>query len=92
MRRIASCSSDEYNHGGDQRDVVGKRIVDFRNLLAVGLDVGTGGVRTVAMDLSGAWRRSAVLRYPPETKHSEGVVAEQDPRAWTTAARAALGA
>jgi sugar (pentulose or hexulose) kinase len=64
--------------------------VESENLLAVGLDVGTGGVRALALDLSGRVVAAGRAEFPPESRHADGVVAEQDPRAWTTAAQVAL--
>ncbi len=64
--------------------------MDSANLVAVGLDVGTGGVRALALDLSGRVVAAGRAEFPPESKHTDGVLAEQDPRAWTTAAEAAL--
>jgi sugar (pentulose or hexulose) kinase len=42
------------------------------------------------MDLAGRVAAGGRSEFPPESKRSEGVVAEQDPLAWTAAAQAAL--
>ena len=57
---------------------------------AVGLDVGTGGVRALALDLTGRGVAAGRAEFPAESKRSQGVLAEQDPQAWTAAAQAAL--
>jgi D-ribulokinase len=64
--------------------------VDYSQLLTVGLDVGTGGVRALAMDLTGRVVAAGRADFPALDKRSEGVFAEQDPRAWTLAAQSAL--
>jgi sugar (pentulose or hexulose) kinase len=64
--------------------------MENENLLAVGLDVGTGGVRALAMDLNGRVAAVGRAAFLPESKHCDGVLIEQDPHAWTTAAQAAL--
>ena len=65
-------------------------IVECKQLLAVGLDVGTSGVRALAMDLTGRVVAGGRSEFPAASKHNDGVVAEQDPLAWTAAAQAAL--
>jgi len=64
--------------------------VQHEDLWAVGLDVGTGGVRALALDLTGRVVAAGRAEFPAESKRSEGVFAEQDPHAWTKAAQAAL--
>jgi len=64
--------------------------VEHENLWAVGLDVGTGGVRAAALDLTGRVVGAGRAEFPPESKRSHGIFAEQDPHAWTKAAQAAL--
>ena len=64
--------------------------MENENLLAVGLDVGTGGVRALAVDLTGRVAAAGRAEFPPESKRCDGVVVEQDPQAWTAAAQAAL--
>ncbi len=65
-------------------------IVDDEQLLAVGLDAGTRGVRALAIDLTGRVVATGRADFPAHSQRSEGVLAEQDPRAWTTAAQTAL--
>ncbi len=62
----------------------------MRKEIAIGLDVGTGGARALAMDLSGAVVAGARADLPAEAVFVDGPCVEQDPRAWTTAAEAAL--
>ena len=58
--------------------------------LVVGLDIGTGGARAVAVDCSGRIVSSASCSSPPPYMDETGV-SEQDVDIWTTAAFAALG-
>ncbi len=58
--------------------------------VAVGLDLGTGGARAVAMDLDGHIAAAGRADLPPDATKATGPCVEQDPRAWTHAARAAL--
>ncbi|NLX13494.1 MAG: FGGY-family carbohydrate kinase [Phycisphaerales bacterium] len=62
----------------------------MRKDVAVGLDIGTGGARALAMDLSGAVVAGGRADLPPEAVFVDGPRVEQEPRAWTTAAQAAL--
>ena len=64
--------------------------MENENLLAVGLDVGTGGVRALALDLTGQVAAAGRAEFPPESKRCDGALVEQDPHAWTAAAQAAL--
>ncbi len=59
-------------------------------LIAIGLDMGTGGARAIAMDLAGAVVGAGRVDLPPAALRTEGACVEQDPRAWTEAAQAAL--
>ena len=59
-------------------------------LLAVGLDMGTGGARAVAMDLRGRLVSDGRAELPPDATHVEGSNVEQDPHAWTEVAQSAL--
>jgi sugar (pentulose or hexulose) kinase len=58
--------------------------------VAVGLDVGTSGVRAVAVDFDGRVVAGGRAELPDEATHRDGPVIEQEPRAWIAAARAAL--
>ena len=64
--------------------------MDFERLVAIGLDAGTGGVRALAIDLTGRVVAAGRADFPADSNRSEGVFAEQDPQAWTAAAQAAL--
>ena len=59
-------------------------------VLAVGLDLGTGGARAIAMNLEGKLVAASRSPLPRQATHVDGVRVEQDPQAWTLAARAAL--
>ena len=61
-----------------------------KRAVAVGLDVGTGGARALAMGCDGHIVASGRCRYPAEALHVDGPCVEQDPRAWTAASRTAL--
>ena len=58
--------------------------------LAVGLDVGTGGARAVAMDFDGHLVAEGRSDFPADATRVQGACVEQDPRVWTDAALAAL--
>lgn len=58
--------------------------------VAVGLDLGTGGARAVAVSLTGQRVAAARSDFPPPATRVAGVTVEQDPRAWSTAAGQAL--
>jgi sugar (pentulose or hexulose) kinase len=58
--------------------------------LAIGLDIGTGGARAVAMDFDGLLLAEGRADFPTDTTRVRAARVEQDPRAWTTAAGAAL--
>jgi len=58
--------------------------------LAVGLDLGTGGARAVAMDFQGRQVAEGRADLPAAAAHVDGSRVEQDPHAWTVAAEAAL--
>lgn len=64
--------------------------MENENLLSVGLDVGTGGVRALAMDLSGQVAAAGRAEFPAESRRCASVRVEQDPQAWTVAAQSAL--
>ncbi len=64
--------------------------MDVAQLITVGLDAGTGGVRALAMDMTGRVLAAGRADFPAAAKRSEGVLAEQDPQAWTVAAQTAL--
>jgi D-ribulokinase len=64
--------------------------VDDKQLLAVGVDIGTGGVRALAIDLTGRIVAAGRANLPAFGKRIEGVLAEQDPQAWTIASQTAL--
>jgi sugar (pentulose or hexulose) kinase len=58
--------------------------------IAIGLDVGTGGARALAVDLSGSIVASGRADFDAGTSLAEGPRVEQDPAAWTRAAQVAL--
>jgi D-ribulokinase len=58
--------------------------------IAIGLDMGTGGARAIAMDLAGAVVATGRADLSPGAARTEGACVEQDPRAWTDAARSAI--
>ena len=60
-------------------------------LLAIGLDMGTGGARAVAVDLSGELVAGGRADLPAKAARVDGPCVVQDPQAWTQAARTALG-
>jgi sugar (pentulose or hexulose) kinase len=59
-------------------------------LIVVGLDVGTSGVRALAMNASGEVVSQGRCSFPPHTSRVEGGCVEQDPQQWRDAARVAL--
>jgi len=59
-------------------------------LVAVGLDVGTGGARAAAMDFSGNLVAEGQADLPPEATKVDGPRVEQDPDSWTAVAQSAL--
>ena len=59
-------------------------------LIAIGLDLGTGGARAVAMELDGPLVAETRSDLPAAATHARGPRVEQDPQAWTTAAQKAL--
>ena len=60
------------------------------NLIAIGLDLGTGGARAVAMDFQGTLVAEGRADFPAAATRVNGPRVEQDPHAWTAAAEAAL--
>lgn len=60
------------------------------NWIAIGLDLGTGGARAVAMDCRGQMVAEGREDFPADAVRVEGVRVEQDPHAWTAAAEGAL--
>jgi D-ribulokinase len=65
-------------------------MVGASQLLAVGVDVGTSGVRAMALNMTGEVVAAGRAAYKAGCRKSEGAIAEQDPNAWTTATQAAL--
>ena len=59
-------------------------------LVAVGLDVGTGGARAIAADPAGRIVARARADFPAGVTRVAGPRIEQDPRAWTAAAEKCL--
>ncbi|NOX55202.1 MAG: FGGY-family carbohydrate kinase [Planctomycetes bacterium] len=59
--------------------------------LAIGLDVGTGGARAVAVALDGTLVAEGRAPLPTEAMRVDGPRVEQDPQAWIRAAEDALG-
>jgi sugar (pentulose or hexulose) kinase len=60
--------------------------------LSIGLDLGTGGARAVAVDFDGQIVAEGHAALPSSAGRVEGLCVEQDPHAWTTAAQQALRA
>ena len=60
--------------------------------VAIGLDLGTGGARALAMGLDGELIALTRADFPPEATEINGPRVEQDPLAWTAAAQTALRA
>ena len=58
--------------------------------LAVGLDIGTGGARAVAMDFDGHLVAEGRSDFPDGATRVQGACVEQEPCVWTAAAGAAL--
>lgn len=58
-------------------------------LTTIGIDVGTTGLKAVALDADARLTREHTVRYPTALA---GAAAEQDPNAWWSAARTALRA
>lgn len=58
--------------------------------IAVGLDLGTGGARAVAMDFQGQLVAEGRADLPADASRIDGPRVEQDPHAWTAVAEAAL--
>ncbi len=59
--------------------------------IAIGLDMGTGGARAVAVDLAGRVVARSRSDLPAEALRTDGPVVEQDPQAWIVATTTALG-
>lgn len=59
-------------------------------LVAVGLDMGTGGARAVAMDFRGQVVAKGHTGLPPGATIVAGPRVEQDPDSWTAVAMSAL--
>ena len=62
------------------------------NLVAIGLDVGTGGARAVAMDLQGRMLAEGRAGFAADASRVDGPRVEQDPAAWMVAVETALRA
>jgi sugar (pentulose or hexulose) kinase len=58
--------------------------------ITIGLDMGTGGARAIAMTLDGRLVATGRAHLPDAARHTDGPIVEQDPHAWSTAAIAAL--
>ncbi|MBI4581645.1 MAG: FGGY-family carbohydrate kinase [Planctomycetes bacterium] len=59
-------------------------------LIAVGVDLGTGGARALALDLDGRVVATGRAELPAGAVRAEGVRCEQEPRTWTDAVNGAL--
>lgn len=59
-------------------------------MIAIGLDLGTGGARAVALDLRGRLVAEGRSDFPAGATTVSGACIEQDPQAWTEAACSAL--
>lgn len=60
------------------------------DLICMGLDLGTGGARAVAMNFRGDLVAEGRADFPAAAARVQGPRVEQDPLAWTAAAEAAL--
>lgn len=58
--------------------------------VAIGLDMGTGGARALAVSLKGEVLACGRASLPADAKHVDGPMIEQEPLAWTAAAQTAL--
>ncbi len=56
----------------------------------IGIDVGTGGVRALAMDIAGQELAASQSRFPPDTTRVSGPCVEQDSSIWWQATESAL--
>lgn len=59
-------------------------------MIAIGLDMGTGGARAMAVDLDGQVVAEGRAELPPDATRVDGPCIEQEPQAWTAACRSAL--
>ena len=57
------------------------------NEIAIGLDIGTGGARAIALDMTGRLVAEGRSALPAGASTMSGPCVEQDPEAWSTAAR-----
>jgi sugar (pentulose or hexulose) kinase len=64
--------------------------MDTHQKLAIGLDVGTGGARAVALSLRGQLIGQARSAFPKTVTTVDGPRVEQDPVAWQSASASAL--
>ena len=60
------------------------------NLICMGVDLGTGGARAVAMDFQGRLVAEGRADFPAAASRVEGPCVQQDPLAWRATAEAAL--
>jgi sugar (pentulose or hexulose) kinase len=60
-------------------------------LIAIGLDMGTGGARAVAVDLAGRVVARSRSDLPADAVRVDGPIVEQDPKAWIETTISALG-
>lgn len=60
------------------------------NTAVIGLDIGTGGARAVAVALTGSVLGESESRFPSDATRVTGERVEQDPEVWRIAARQAL--
>lgn len=58
--------------------------------IVIGLDMGTGGARAMAVDLTGRLIATGRADLPASASRTSGPCVEQDPHAWTAAAQTAL--
>lgn len=58
--------------------------------VAIGVDVGTGGVRAMAVELDGSIRATAETRFPADAVTVAGPRVEQTPQSWTAATESTL--
>ena len=59
--------------------------------IAIGLDMGTGGARAVAVDLTGRVVARGRSDIPADALRVDGPIVEQDPKAWIETTIGALG-
>lgn len=65
--------------------------MNHSELIAIGVDLGTGGARALAVDMNGNVIARGRSNFPAKATRSEGPRCEQNPQAWTVAMDQAIG-